>query len=246
LAEKELEVQTPDGSSDTIFYSAEAGGVLPGVLFLTDIGGIRPSQRQMAKRLAEEGYSVLMPNVFYRSGRVPLFHFPMKFGESQTMQRIQELSSPLTPEAFTRDGSAYIDFLRSQPSVGPEPIGVVGLCFSGALALRTAAARPDHIGAAASFHGGRLVTDDPASPHLLLSQIRAQLYFGHAVEDRSMPQEAIDKLNQALAEWGGQYESEVYDGAHHGWTVPDSPSYNQPQAERAFERLKNLFARTLK
>lgn len=128
---------------------------------------------------------------------------------------------------------------------GPGPMGVVGFCFTGALAMRIAAARPDRIGAVASFHGGRLFVEGPASPHLLLPRIRARLYFGHAVEDRGMPPEAVEKFNQALAGWGGRYESEVYAGAHHGWTVPDSPVYNQPQAERAFEKLTELLAETL-
>lgn len=245
MTEQELEITAPDGKPDAVLVTAEGGRRLPGVIFLTDIGGIRPSQREMAARLAGEGYTVLMPNIFYRSGRPPLFDFPLNFGDEQTMQRIGELAASLAPEAFERDASAYVDFFSSQPSVVPGPIGVVGYCISGGLAMRTAAAKPDRIAAAASFHGGKLFTDDPASPHLLLPRMKAQLYFGHAVEDRSMPQEAINKLNKALAAWGGPYESEVYDGASHGWTVPDHPFYNHPQAERAFEKLKELFKRAL-
>src|SRR5205085_10361604 len=124
--------------------------------------------------------------------------------------------------------------------------GVVGYFFSGGLALRLAAFRADKILAAASFHGGRLFTDEPSSPHHLLPRIKARLYFGHAVEDRSMPDEAIQKLGQALQAWGGQYESEVYDGAFHSWTMPDSPVYNRAQAERAFHKLTELFSATLK
>jgi carboxymethylenebutenolidase len=241
--DQEIEIDTRDGTADGVVYEPEAR--LPGILFLTDIGGIRPSQREMASRLAAEGYTVLMPNIFYRSGRAPIFDFPLNFGEERTMQRIGEISGPLTPEAFDGDASAYVDFIASHRSVATGPMGVVGYCFSGALAMRTAAAKPDKIAAVASFHGGRLFTDAPTSPHLLLPRIKAELYFGHAVEDRSMPQEAIDKLNDALVAWGGEYESEVYEGAHHGWTVPDNPSYNHAQAERAFEKLKELFARTL-
>ena len=125
-------------------------------------------------------------------------------------------------------------------------IGVVGYCYTGGVAMRTAAALPERVAAAASFHGGGLATDAPASPHLLLPRIQAQLYFGHAVRDRSMPEEAIRKLDAALVEWGGVYQSEVYDGAYHSWTVPDSPVYNQPQAERAFSKLTELFARALR
>jgi carboxymethylenebutenolidase len=125
-------------------------------------------------------------------------------------------------------------------------MGVVGFCFAGGVALRIAAARPDRIAAAASFHGGGLATDAPTSPHLLLPRIQARLYFGHATQDRGMPAAAIEKLDRALDAWGGRYESKVYEGAFHGWTVPDSPVYNQPQAERAFQKLTELFAETLR
>ena len=113
------------------------------------------------------------------------------------------------------------------------------------MALRTAAAHPDKIAAAASFHGTRLFTDDPTSPHLVLPRVKARLYFAHAVEDKTMPQEAIEKFNRALEAWGAGYESEVYEGAYHGWTAPDSPVYNEAQAGRAFKKLTELFGETL-
>ena len=125
-------------------------------------------------------------------------------------------------------------------------MGVVGYCLTGKMAIYAATSRPDKIAAAASFHGGGLVTDGPDSPHLVLPAIRARLYFGHATNDRSMPEEAIEKLEGALQSWRGRYESEIYESAHHSWTVPDSPVYNQPQADRAFEKLTTLFAQTLR
>jgi len=234
MIEQEIQIRTPEGTSDGMMYRPQDRRRSPGVIFLTDIGGIRPSKREMAQRLADEGYTGLMPNVFYRVGRPPLIDFPLKIGEERTMERIGELSAPLTPQAVERDASAYVDFLSGHESVADGQMGVVGYCFSGALAMRIAAARPDRIAAAASFHGGRLFTDAPTSPHLLLPLIKAQLYFGHAIQDKSMPQEAIENLNHALQAWGGQYECEVYEGAYHGWTVPDSPVYNHLQAERAF------------
>lgn len=124
-------------------------------------------------------------------------------------------------------------------------MGVVGFCFSGAMAMRVAAAQPERVAAIASFHGGRLYTDQPTSPHLLLPRIKARLYFGHATNDRGMPEESIRNLEAVLKAWGGKYESEIYDGAH-SWTVPDSPVYNHEQAERAFRKLTELFAETLK
>ncbi len=243
--EQEIEIRTADGTSGGLLFCADDGVRRPGVLFLTDVGGIRPSQSGMARRLAGAGYAVLLPNIFYRTGPLPLFDFPKNFQEERTRKRFAELTAPLTPEAIERDASSYVDFLAGHRCVSEGPMGVTGYCFSGALAMRTAAARPDRIAAAASFHGGRLFIDGPASPHLVLPRITARLYFGHAVQDRSMPQDAIEKLNQALQDWGGRSESEVYEGAYHSWTTSDSPVYNQPQAERAFEKLTALFAETL-
>jgi carboxymethylenebutenolidase len=245
MIEEEIEIPTPDGTSDGCLYRAEGGGRSPGVMHLTDAGGIRPSHREMARRLAAHGYTVLMPNVFYRSGRPPLFDPTTSLGDERWMQRFAELREPLTAEAMERDASAYVSFLAAQSSVREGAMGVVGYCFTGSLAMRVAAARPDRIAAAASFHGGGLYTEAPTSPHPLLPRIQARLYFGHAVNDRSMPEEAIEKFDRALSAWGGRYESELYEGASHGWTVPDSPVYNPQQAERAFGKLTELFDQTL-
>ena len=249
MIEKEIEIRATDGTSDGVLYQPDGGRRLPGVIFLTDIGGIRPATRDMARRLAAEGYCVLMPNVFYRSGRPPMWDFPRRLGEERTTKRIAELSAPLTPETMERDASDYVEFLSAQYSVSEGAMGVVGHCITGGMAVRVAAARPDRIAAAASFHGVRLFTDDATSPHLVLPRVKARLYFAHAVEDKSMPEEAIEKLDRALETWGAsgnRYESEVYEGAYHGWTALDSPVYNEPQAERAFKKLTELFAETLK
>jgi carboxymethylenebutenolidase len=247
VIEEKIEIHTTDGTSEGFLCLPDGAGAWPGVIYFTDIGGIRPTFEDMAKRLAVKGYAVLLPNVFYRTGRLPLFDFPLKIGDERTTKRLAELSGPLTAEAISRDASDYVDFLAHQPSVKPGGMGVVGYCFTGKMAFYAAFSRPDKIAAAASFHGGGLATDAPNSPHLLLlsKPIPARLYFGHAVDDKSMPAAAIDKLNAALKAWGGQYESEVYEGAYHSWTVPGSPVYNQPQAERAFGKLTNLFAQTL-
>jgi carboxymethylenebutenolidase len=162
------------------------------------------------------------------------------------MQRFAELTGPLTPEAQTADVAAYLEFLTSQPAVRPGPIGVVGFCFGGAMALRAAAAAPDKVAAAASFHGGNLYKpDDPASPHLLLPRVSARLYFGHATADPTMSADAILHFEAALADWGGSFASETYDGASHGWTVPDNPVFNPTQADRAFAKLTQLFQEAL-
>lgn len=244
MVEEEIEIKTASGTVDSVLFS-EGTARRPGVIHLMDMGGIRPSQRQMARQLAERGYTVLMPNVFYRTSRTPVFDFPIQIGEERTMNRFAELGAPLTPEAMDSDLAAYVDFLAANEHMSSGPMGVVGYCFSGKMALRAAAVRPGKIAAAASFHGGGLYTDGPTSPHLVLPKVKARLYFGHAINDRSMPQKAIEKLNQALESWGGKFESEVYPDAIHGWTVPDSHAYNPQQAERAFAKLTELFAGTL-
>ncbi len=246
MIEKAIEIRTPDGTADGLLYRAEGERRFPGVIHLTDIGGVRPSHREMAKRLAEKGYTVLMPNVFYRTTKPPVIDVKIGMGDPRTMQRFGELRAPLTPEAVERDATAYVNFLVAQDGVSAGSIGVVGYCFTGSFAMRTAAAMPAKVAAVASFHGGGLYTDQATSPHLVLPRIKARLYFGHATNDRSMTKEAIEKFDRALAAWGGKYESEVYEGAFHGWTTSDAPVYNQPQAERAFEKLTQLLASTLK
>jgi carboxymethylenebutenolidase len=246
VMEEKLEISTPDGTAEAFLFHPEGTGAWPGVLYFTDIIGIRQAPIDTARRIAAEGYAVLLPNIFYRTSRLPVFDFKPNFGDERTTQRLGELSSPLTPEAVDRDVAAYVDFLAARPGVAKGRIAVLGYCFSGAMAMRTAAICPDKIAAVASFHGGRLFTDAPSSPHLLLPRIKARLYFGHAVQDRSMPEETIKKFEEALRSWGGKFESETYEGASHGWTSQDSPVFNQPQAERAFAKLKNLLAETLK
>ena len=239
-----IEIRTTEGTPEGILYYPEVGIRYPGIIHLTDIGGIRPSQQDMARRLAAEGYAVLLPNVFYRTGKPPLFD-PSTKGD-EPLKRFAELSAPLIVEAMARDAAAYVDFLAGHNSARPGAMGVAGHCFTGKMALDTALSRPDRIAAAASFHGGGLATSAPDSPHLILGPlITARLYFGHAINDKGMPAEAIAMLDRALASWGGKYESEVYEGAYHSWTVPDSPVYNPPQADKAFEKLTNLFAETL-
>ncbi len=244
MIEQAIEISTPDGTSDGFLFRPD-DQPHPGVIHLTDIWGIRDPQKEMCRRLAARGYTVLLPNVFYRSGRPPIFPEGARFGEPATMKRFGEVTGAMTPEAVARDAGPYVDFLLGQDSVSGDQVAVVGHCFTGAVALRIAAAQADKVALAASFHGGRLYTDDATSPHLVLPQVRARLYFGHADQDGSMPAEAIARLEQALAEWGGRYESELYDGALHGWTTLQSERYHPEQAARAFSKLESLLAETV-
>jgi carboxymethylenebutenolidase len=246
MPQREIKISMQPGGSDSVLYFPDGDGPWPGVLYLTDIGGIRPANRESAAKLSQEGYAVLMPNIFYRNGRAPLLPLLRTLDADAMKKRIAELSSPLTPDLIEQDSSTYIDFLLSQSCTRRGMIGVVGHCFSGKMAMLAAAARPDKVAVAASFHGGGLYTEAPTSPHLALPRIHARLYFAHAINDRSMPAEAIAGLDEALQRWGGQYESETYKDALHSWTSSDSPVYNPSQAERAFRKLLELFDQTLR
>lgn len=239
----ERKIQIPVGEATTSgFLYAEGPEPRRGVVFLTDAGGIRPAVRAAAQRLAEQGYTVLLPNIFFRVGEPPFFTPPLDFQDAKVRATFAAILGSLPPHAMEQDGARYVDFLASLPETADGPIGVVGHCMTGAMALRTAAAHPEKVGAAASFHGGRLYIEGADSPHLVLPRVKARLYIGHAVRDQSMPAEAIEKLDRALADWGGRYQSEVYEGAFHGWTSTDSPIYNAAQADRAFQKLLETLA----
>lgn len=240
-----IDIQGPDGVIDGTITRPDTSAALPGVIHLTDIFGPRPASDHVAERIANGGYVVLTPNIFYRS-KPPIFPFDADFASERSRERLKEVTEPLTPQAMARDGSAFVNFLASQRFVTGGPMGVVGFCFSGKFALRIAARLPDRIAAAASFHGAGLATDAEDSPHLLLPHIKARLYFGHAENDRSMPAEAIATLDQALKGWGGQYESEIYSGAQHGWMIEGRDSYNPEQANRGFAKLMALLDAALK
>lgn len=246
MVEREMQIAMPGGLADAVMFAPEQGKQFPGVLFLPDIGSIREANKGMARRLAGEGYAVMLANPFYRTGRPPLWTFPRNFQEERTKQRFAELTGPLTPQARAADAVGYIDRLLEQPEARAGKVGIVGFCFTGAMALRGPASRPDAVAAAASFHGGGLYKQgDPTAPYHLLSKVEARLYFGHAMNDASMTAEQIAGFEQALAEWGGEYESETY-AAGHGWTVPDNPAYNEVEAERAWKKLNELFGETIR
>jgi carboxymethylenebutenolidase len=244
MIEQSLEIPAADGVTEALLVRPESNDPLPAIINLTDGLGFRPAFAEQSKRIAEHGYIVLAPNIFYRVSKSPVFPFEPDFSKDSTRERFNELKAPLTPVAMERDGSAYIDFLASQPFVGSGPMGVIGFCFAGKFAVLVAAARPDRVAAAASFHGGGLFTDTIDSPHLVLPRVKARLYFGHATNDQSMRTEAIEKLEWALHSRGGEYESEMYD-ARHGWMIPGGGAYDPQNAERGFEKLTQLFDDTL-
>ena len=238
MSETRVDVKAADGTAEGVLFAPSSGtGPWPGVVYLTDIMGIRPAYHAMAQRLADQGFAVLMPNVFYRGTKLPVLDFVPQMGDERTMKRMGELRNSLPNDKMGPDGAAYAEWLLKQPSVRGPKVGVVGYCFSGQMSIRTAAAAPETVAAAISFHGGGLYTDQPNSPHLLLPQIKASVYTGHAINDRSMPAEAITKFEAALKDWGGRGESETYD-ALHGWCIPGRPEiYKESEAERAFHKM---------
>ena len=242
VTESELDVTTPDGVADSYFVHPSSGAH-PGVLIWPDAFGLRPAKRQMARRLAESGYSVLVVNQYYRSQRAPIVD-TTNFAE--VSDKLRPLMGSLNADTQTRDAQAFVGFLDNQLSVDSNrKMGTMGYCMGGPFTMRTAAAVPDRIGAAASFHGGGLVTDQPDSPHLLVPRMQAHYLFAIAANDDENQPEAKDVLRDAFAQVGLPAEVEDYDGAMHGWCPPDSRVYNEPQAERAWSRLLALFTRAL-
>jgi len=244
MIEENLEITAGDGVTEALLVRPDSSDPLPAVINLTDGLGFRPAFAEQSKRIAERGYVVLTPNIFYRVSKSPVFPFEPDFANDRTRERFAELKAPLTPVAMERDGSAYVDFLASQPFVDSGPMGVIGFCFAGKFALLAAAARPDRIAAAASFHGAGLFTDTIDSPHLVLPRAKGRLYFGHASHDPGMNTEAIEKFEWALHSWGGSYESELYE-ARHGWMIPGGGMHDPENAERGFGKLMGLLDDTL-
>ncbi|ATB40752.1 dienelactone hydrolase [Cystobacter fuscus] len=247
MAVQAVDIKTPEGTLDARLYHPDGEGQWPAVLLITDAMGIRPAFEAMANRLAAAGYVVLLPNVYYREGRAPLPGLAEgSFTDEAVRKRIFGLISALTPERVKTDAAAQLDFLSAQSQVKGSRVGVVGYCMGGAIAVRLMADFPDRIVAAASYHGGRLATDEPSSPHLLASKLKGEVYFGHADQDVFMPAEAIARLEAALKSAGVKHQSELYVGARHGFAVEGMPVYDKDASERHWQTLLSLFGRTLK
>ena len=245
MARQDVEIPTADGTMDAQLHSPEGSGPWPAVILLTDAMGIRPTYEKMAQGIVAAGYVVLLPNVYYREGRAPLPNMEGSFQDEAYRQRIFGLIATLTPERVKKDGAAELDFLASQPNVKGKA-GVVGYCMSGSMAVRLAADFPERVASAASFHGGRLATDTPDSPHRLVGKVQGELYFGHADQDAFMPADAIARLEAALKESGVKHQSELYVGAKHGFAVEDSQVYDKDASEQHWKRMLELFGRTLR
>jgi len=240
VTESEVTVMTPDGSADCYFVHP-ASGTAAGVLMWPDIFGLRPAFRQMGKRLAESGYSVLVVNPFYRVKKAPT----ADAGAATPIPQLMPLAQALNETTHMTDAKAFIAWLDGQQSVAKNrKIGTQGYCMGGPMAFRTSVAVPDRVGAVASFHGGGLVSDQPNSPHLQASKTKAQFLIAIASNDDQRAPNEKDVLKETFTKANLPAEIEVYSGAH-GWCPPDSRVYNEPDAEKAWTRLLALYGKAL-
>ncbi len=246
VVEKEVDVRTADGVADAVLYYPEGKGSWPAVLVWTDVVGLRQAFRDMGRRLAGEGYVVLVPNVYYRVKRSPVIEGGFDFNKPEDRAKLAPLRASLTPDGVDRDAIAYVAFLDAQSQTShKKKAGVQGYCMGGPLSFRTAAAVSDRIAAVGSFHGGGLVTDQPTSPHLLLPKTKAEYLIAVADNDDKADPTVKDKLAAAMTAAGRPNSIEVYNGANHGWCVPGSAVYNEAAAEKAWAKLLALYKRAL-
>ena len=241
VTESEVTITTPDGSADCYFVHPVSGAA-PGVLIWPDIFGLRPAFRQMGKRLAESGYSVLVVNPFYRAKKAPT----AEAGGATPIQQVMPLARGLNETTHMTDAKAFVGWLDTQASVAKNrKIGTQGYCMGGPMAFRTAAAVPDRVGAVATFHGGGLVANAPNSPHLQAATSKAQFLVAIAESDDTKAPNDKTALKETFAKANLPAEIEVYAGTAHGWCPPDSTVYSEPQAEKAWGRLLALYGKAL-
>ena len=245
VKESDIDIKTPDGTCDAYFVHP-AKGAAPGVLVWPDIFGLRPAFKQMGKRLAESGYSVLVINPFYRTKHAPTAPEHPDFNDPPTRQALLGLAGALTPETAMTDAKAFVGYLESQPAVDKKrKMGTTGYCMGGPFVMRTAAAFPDRVGAGCTFHGGGLVTDKPDSPHLLIPKMKASFLIAIAANDDMREPKSKDVLKESFAKAKLPAEVEVYEGTMHGWCPPDAQVYNHDQAEKAWSRMLARFKTSL-
>ncbi|MBD3896473.1 dienelactone hydrolase family protein [Halomonas sp. ML-15] len=242
-----IDIPAADGTIDAyLFTPGNANEPLPAVVLFTDIGGLRPCYHEKAQRIADSGYAVLMPNVYYRDAYGPVVPEGKSFRDPDVRPTLVEYAGHLTPEAQSRDFAALLACIDEQVEFAAGKLGVVGYCMTGAFALRMAAEHPTHIAAAAGFHSARLaVADDPNSPVHVIGTIEGRVYLGHADKDELLPSEQIARLDEALATAGIHFTTELYKGAAHGFTAKDAPSYDAAADDLHHKRLALLLEETL-
>jgi carboxymethylenebutenolidase len=245
VVEKDVEVKTADGTADAVLFHPSGKGTWPAVLIWPDIAGLRPTFREMGRRLAAQGYVVLVPNPFYRSARGVVAGEGFNFANPADRARVMGYRQAMTNDGIDSDAKAYVAFLDAQPQTNKrKKAGVQGYCMGGPLSFRTAAAVPSRIGAVGSFHGGGLTTRNPDSPHLLIPKTNASYLVAVAENDDRQQPESKDILKAAFAAAKKTATVEVYP-ANHGWCVKGSQVYNEAQAEKAWAELTKLYKAAL-
>lgn len=244
-----VDIRTPDGVADAYVTHPDDGAAHPGVLLIQDGFGLRPSLRAMADRIAAHGYTVLLPNAFYRHGPAPVIELPDFIdpeARPEIFQQLFPMIRELTPELLRSDAAAYLAWLAAAPRVAAGKVGVTGYCMGARLAVLVAAAFPDRVAAVAGFHGGPLVTESADSPHLLVGKITGELYFAHAGEDLQKAPDHFAQFDKAVEAAGARHHTEVYADAKHGYTQADTAAYDAEFAERHYRELLALFDRNLR
>ena len=247
MSRTEISLPTADGDARAFAFKPDAGqGPWPGAIMLMDAPAIRPALFDMGERLAQAGYYVLLPDLFWRAGPYPTLDIAAaRAGDPVAVELFTRLRGSTGAGRQMTDVKACLDFLAAQPDVKPGKVGVSGYCMGGSIALRAAGTFPDRIGAAASFHGGNMATDDEKSPHLLAPAIKAKVLVAGAIEDRSYDEAQNDRLTDALKAAGVEAEVSIWEGCRHGWVPTDMPVHNPEGAERHWRELAALFDRAL-
>lgn len=247
MARTEVNIPTPDGDARAFVFTPAGQGPWPAVIFYMDAPAIRPALFEMCERLASHGYYVLLPDMFWRAGPYEPIDFKAAFASDEARRAIfGKFMASTNPEKSTRDTGAFLAWLAEQPDAKADKVGCTGYCMGAALALRAAGNYPDRIVAAAGFHGARLATDEPDSPHLLAPRIQAKVYIAGADEDAGFPPEQAERLRAALTGAGVDNRVEIYAGARHGYAPPDMPVYDEAASERHWRELLALLDETLK
>jgi carboxymethylenebutenolidase len=237
-------VTTPDGSCPVLLFTPDGSGPWPGVVMYPDAGGVRDTFEQMAGKLAEFGYTVLLPDVYYRNGDWAPFDMATAFSDEQERSRLFSMIGSITPDNVAGDAGAFFDYLAARPEVVGERFGVCGYCMGGRMSVLVAGLLPDRVAAAASFHGGGLVTDNAGSPHLLADRMSATVYVGGAENDASFTADHAEQLDKALTAAGVAHTIEWYSAAH-GFAVPDNPPYDAAADERHWAAMTEFFGSAL-
>jgi carboxymethylenebutenolidase len=244
VPQRELLFPTEDGTADATLHTPEGSGAWPAVIMFPDAGGRRPTFQAMAQRLADLGYAVVVPNVYWRAGEFEPFDMHALYRDPEVRQRMMTLAQSTSRAAVVRDTGALLAVLGDQPEVAGRAVGTTGYCMGGGHSLLAAGHHPDRVAAAASFHGGYLATSAPDSPHLVAPAMAAKVYVASAADDEHFPPEQAERLEAALVAAGVDHTMETYPAAH-GFAVPDNPTFDEAAAQRHWDAMAALFGEVL-